>query len=417
MSTERGRFFGAIHNHLVARKVNQAIEESKKYLSTHMNDWQVMVRIADMSLQVDNIPQAVRYLRMAADQFWVEGMLQKAEALYKRISKLAPEQMQVRVRLAELHLRQGSVADAQAEFLEAVQHYIGLSNNLEAINIYRRLIETDRGKLEWQRELAKLCEQEKMTGSAVAAYLEIAETAMMQQKPAAGREALDRAYQLAPKNPLVLWRLLEMAIDEGDNEKAKSLVREFLRVEARHTEVPTHMRRSLSDGRRLASLLSLVDSMMQDAPEDVSLIIMKADVSLKRGEIESAFDLFSRALDPQFARAARDRCLPLLDQLIAVRPTFYRAHEMLVRLYNDLGQSAKAIETMSALVDAYISNELYREAADLLAELMYKDPHHRRSHTTRLSIVNTLLIKKAERVQEAEQQQQSNEAIEIELDA
>ncbi len=415
MSTERGRILGAFTNHLAARKANAAIEESKKYLSTHMNDWQTMVRIADMSLQINNVPQAVRYLRMAADQFWVDGMLPKAEALYRRISKLAPDQMAVRVRLAELHLRQGSVSNAQAEFLEAVQHYVEAGDFLEAISIYRRLIETDRSKLDWQWELAKLCEQEKMAGSAVAAYLEFAESAMSQQKTGTAISALDRAYSLAPKNPLVLWRLAEVSLDAGDSERAARMMKEFASVESRHTEVPIRMKRSLSDSKRMATMLGMAERLLQEHPDDLSLIIMKGDLYLKRGEAEKAFELFLQALDPRFAGAARERCLPLLEQLVAVQPSFYRAHEKLLILYKDLGQSAKAVDVMSLLVDAYISNEMYREAADLLNELTYKDPPRQRRHTSRLSVVNTLLMSKAERIL-VEEHQQESEAIEIELD-
>src|SRR2546429_2876366 len=62
--------------------------------------------------------QAIDYFERSAQIFVGDGFLTKAIAVYKRIAKLAPEEIRPLEKLADLYVQQGVMSEARPLFLQ-----------------------------------------------------------------------------------------------------------------------------------------------------------------------------------------------------------------------------------------------------------------------------------------------------------
>jgi len=102
---------------LVARgKLNAAIDEYRKLLAESANDTTTLNRVGDLYARLNRLDKATALFKKTADHFINEGFFVKAIAIYKKIIRLDPAQIEVYERLADLYSRQGLLNEERAYY-------------------------------------------------------------------------------------------------------------------------------------------------------------------------------------------------------------------------------------------------------------------------------------------------------------
>ncbi len=92
----------AAQKHLAQNRVPQAIAEYQQILKHEPGDQVTLMTVGDLYVRQGETFQAIDYFARLAQIFIRDGFLTKAIAIYKKIAKLAPEEMKPLERLAEL---------------------------------------------------------------------------------------------------------------------------------------------------------------------------------------------------------------------------------------------------------------------------------------------------------------------------
>src|ERR1700751_2430152 len=95
-------------------KVAQAIGEYQLILRADPKDQATLMTVGDLFARQGDMTQAIEYFERLAQVYLNDGFNSKAIAIYKKIAKLAPNELAPLERLAARHVPQGGVSDGTA---------------------------------------------------------------------------------------------------------------------------------------------------------------------------------------------------------------------------------------------------------------------------------------------------------------
>lgn len=274
----------------------------------------------------------------------------KAAALFQRVLAEDPNDVRVLLKLGDTYLKLELFTDAISTYDRVGQIYASQNSALKAITVYKRVREMIDKHVPALEEryahilprLAELYTQLGLTSDALATYDTVATKL---QKAGKEREAVDifrKVVDLDPSNPLAYLRLADAYIRVRDVDNA---VKRF----GAAAEILARLGRP-------NDALKVIERLLQHRPEP-DWARMAAEIHLNRG-------------GPDDARAALSR----LQVAYKDNPRDLSTLSLLARVFDKLGQPAKAIEVMKE------SARIAREAGKLdafnalIGELLARAP-------------------------------------------
>ena len=181
-------------------QIDNAIEEWQKLIAETPNDGNIYNTIGDLYLKKNANKEAVSAYFKAAHAFHEAGFALKTIAVYKKVIKIAPERLDACLKLAELNAERGLISNAIEDYLGIARQHIKEGNILEAINVYRKIADLDPGNTQIRLKIAELCIKEGLQSEAVEEYLRSAEVLQEQSKSSEAEEIYQRVLQIDSKN-------------------------------------------------------------------------------------------------------------------------------------------------------------------------------------------------------------------------
>src|SRR5438046_9632687 len=170
MAYNKSKYVEAAQKLLNQGKVAQAIAEYQNILKYEPRDQVTLMTIGELYIRQGETFQAIDYFERLAQIFVGDGFLTKAIAVYKRIAKLAPEEIRPLEKLADLYVQQGVMSEARPLFLQLAEIHLKNNRKPEAIGILKRLLLQERDSCRLQLRLAGLYKAMDLTCDSLRAY-------------------------------------------------------------------------------------------------------------------------------------------------------------------------------------------------------------------------------------------------------
>ncbi len=210
---------------LVSRgKIEAAIREYKKVLAENPNDTNTLNRVGDLYARIQRFDEAVDFFTQIAQQYTDEGFFVKAIAIYKKIIKLNPTQLEVYEKLAELYHKQGLVNEARTQYHVLADYYIKHENPTSAIAIYLKMAELEPENPTYHVKLAELYQQQKLTEKALQEHRIIAELMIAHGHPQEAAQVYERALDIDSSNTGFLTDAVMKLKAAGHADSARRLL-------------------------------------------------------------------------------------------------------------------------------------------------------------------------------------------------
>lgn len=313
-------------------------------------------------------PELSHWMWQEAERLQAADQLVPAAALWERVADLCDE-----------------LGD-RSRAIDANRHAVELSESPERLSVLAALHLADGNPGEAARWLERRLVHERGDGR-VRLLLQLAEVQLRAQSAAAAAEALEQAFEAAPRNPEVQRRLLQHYRDQQEPAGlARALSRTAEQVDdaalsvARATEAASIYRGVLSDHGAAVSALELAH---KGVPEQREIAIQLADAYLAverpadaRSLMESLVAQFGRRRSPEraavhwmLARALAaqgevDGALDELDTAQSLDSTNVQAVRMLAELSHTAGQLERAERAYRALLLLVRGGRPEQEQAD-----------------------------------------------------
>ena len=179
-------------------KVPQAIAEYQQILRNDGKDQATLMTVGDLYARQGDMSHAIEYFERLAQVYLNDGFNSKAIAIYKKIAKLAPNELAPLERLADLYVQQGVLSEARPLFLQIAEAHLKANHAQKAVEVLHRLLDVEPENLRVQMRLAELYNVMGQKKEAAQTYLNYAQRLLDRGEHDEAAKLVERALEVDP---------------------------------------------------------------------------------------------------------------------------------------------------------------------------------------------------------------------------
>jgi tetratricopeptide (TPR) repeat protein len=373
MAYSKSRYVEAAQKLLNQGKVPQAIAEYQQILKYEPKDQVTLMTIGELYIRQGETFQAIDYFERLAQLFVGDGFLTKAIAVYKRIAKLAPEEIRPLEKLADLYVQQGVMSEARPLFLQLAEIHLKSNRRPEAVSLLKKLLLAEPDNLRIQIRLADLYHAMGQNADAIDAYVSAAQRALARGDQGECEKLVERALKIDPKNQAAVIVKARIFSSQG---KADEAAKELEQVADLHkggeqTELLLDIYIKNSDWEQASALASRVfDADIKNFGPAQKVV----DALLQADDGEQAFALLNRIRIPMVDAGEGETAGRLLSELSARLPGRLEPLEWLVELHSNSKDSSNLPDALAQLGNALVAAKKYERAKEVFEQLVAREP-------------------------------------------
>jgi tetratricopeptide (TPR) repeat protein len=353
-------------------KVAQAIQEYQTILRGDPNDQVVLMTVGDLFVRQNSMPQAVEYFERLAQLYLNDGFNSKAIAIYKKISKLAPNETQPLEKLANLYVQQGILSEARPIFLQLAEAHLKANQTAKAVEVLRRLLEVEPDNPRVQRRLAELYIAMGQKKEAANTYLQFARYLHEHGDAAEAQKTIDAALAAEPGNSAALLLKARMLGIAGDTDGALKTLATLPDADSNSEILGLQIDICLKGGKNERAVEVVQHAALQGAEKYV-LVLRVASTLIEGDDADDALKLIDGIRESAIASGNQEHLAKVLKAVSERLQDRIEPVEWLVDLYRRMGDNNLS-EMQSQLADAYANAGQSDRAEATLNELLEREP-------------------------------------------
>src|SRR5690242_6725322 len=178
-------------------KLQSAIAEYEKVLKADPKDLTVANTVGDLYSRLGDSDKALECFKSVGDAYATQGFTVKAIAMYKKLTKLKPS-LEAVLRLAELFTQQGLFNDARAQYLQVAEEFLKTGELEQAVRIFQKTLEMDPDNVAMKMRLAEVYVRLGKKTEAWQIFVHAAESLRSRGSLGGAEEILQRMLTLDP---------------------------------------------------------------------------------------------------------------------------------------------------------------------------------------------------------------------------
>jgi tetratricopeptide (TPR) repeat protein len=379
MALNKAKVLKSAEKYVIQGKISHAIAEYLKLIKEDPTDLPLVNTLGDLYVRIGNVSEAVKCFTRLAESYDNGGFVVRAIAMYKKVSKIDPGQIQSLSRLADLYLRQGLNSDARAHYLQVADYLIKKGELENAITVYQRVVQIDpenpaaEGRI--AEALQKLGKKQEAVGSYLSAGLKSRRKGALDE--AAGY--LKRALDLDENDVQAQLAYAEVLSDLGKPTEALATLNRIplhdFKPEVLETSFSIHLKAgNTSEAEKVANQLLELDG------QYFKLFLTLAAAQMAKGDLDKAALSAGRVAELSVKHSGGKLVEAQLKSILQTNPDHIPALLELVKFHtvsNERQYLAPLLEKAGAI---YTRSDQLAEAASIyyqLVQLEPNDPVHR----------------------------------------
>ncbi|MBA4372417.1 MAG: hypothetical protein C0402_06100 [Thermodesulfovibrio sp.] len=353
-------------------QIDKAIAEWDK-LIREAPDGNTFNIIGDLYLRKGDKKGAAEYLHKSANFFRHEGFSLKALALYKKVLNINPTDTDALNALGQLSEEKGLVTDSIKYYLATAECLSKEGRKDELLEIYQKILALSPSNVLLRIKVAEIFLKEGLVSDAAGQYIAIAQTYAEKDDSQKALEFYQKALEIQPSSkPAVLGIcfLLEKAGDLADAiaqmKAAASLFPEDVNIVLKYAEL------SLAAGQGADSEGPLLHLRTVD-PGNITVRKFLGEIYLKAGQPEKAWEEYMPVIDDMVAEEKYDTAIHLLELFREVAPV--EAARRLVSLFTQTRDDDRLAAELVGLGELYQEKGLTEEAINCFREAAEVKPY------------------------------------------
>jgi tetratricopeptide (TPR) repeat protein len=359
--------------HLGQNRVPQAIGEYQQILKHEPGDQVTLMTVGDLYVRQGETFQAIDYFARLAQIFIRDGFLTKAIAIYKKIAKLAPEEMKPLERLAELYVQQGVLSEARPIFLQLAEGHLKAGRREPAAALLRKLLEAEPDNLRVQLRLAEVQLAMGQKQDAAHTLLVCAERQLVNRDPEEAVKLCERAVELAPENLLARLLMSRALSAAGRRAEAAELLESVPDLESGN-EASAQLLEIYLQEENLDRATQLSERILARNPKHYAMAAKTVMAMIELGQADNALLLMDQI---RGTMATNDDAEALAQMLNASAARFtgrIEPHEWLVELYTQINDAFHLPEALAQLGQAAAAAGHFDRARQVYEQLIERSP-------------------------------------------
>jgi pilus assembly protein FimV len=367
-------------------KLQNAIAEYEKVLKNDPKDLTVSNTIGDLYARQGDTEKAVECFKNVGDAYASQGFTVKGIAMYKKIAKLKSS-VDSSLKLAELYTQQGLFNDARAQYLQIAEDFMKAGDLEQAVRLFQKVLEMDPENVPMRIKLAEVYLKLGKKKEAWDIFSAAAEALRARGSLAAAEDLLKRMMALDPGNSYVLLLRGKSALESDDPKSAIEYLEKASDIDTHPDALRDLLKAYLQIGD-LGKAAPLAEKLV-GVHNDVECLFLLAEGSVRLGEYHQALDVYTRHADRLLATDSA-KLLATLHSMISHVREDAGALDTLLLLLNKAGDNTHVNEVTELLAHASVKDGNLTRARDLYQMLSTTEPENQMHHQNYQQMVGQL---------------------------
>src|SRR5882724_406301 len=376
MAFDKVKTLRAAERSLEMGKIPAAIKEYCKIVEGEPDDFTTLNILGDLHVRVGNHEAAISCFRRIADHYREQDFALKAIAMFRKIDRLRPSDVEIANSLADLYAQQDLVVEARAHYLVVANAHAKSGATQAGLDVLAKIANLDPQNTDVRIKLAEGYLKEGMRNEAAAAFTDAGQSLLARGALDESLEAFSRSLDLKPGDYVTLNGLLAAHSTRGTADEAAEIIARA------SSENP--------DDLKLLSMLAGAYVQAEDAAQadvatvaliekDSSAYLRLVDVArlyLGLDQVDAAVAVVARISEQMLAEREEQQLLELLNEFLTCDADNVQALRLLVRAYwwqRDVDNLKASLERMAEAAEAAGVIDEERYALTQLTRLM---PEH-----------------------------------------
>jgi len=353
-------------------KLQNAIAEYEKVLKNDDKDLTVNNTIGDLYSRLGDSEKAIECFKKVGDAYAAQGFTVKGIAMYKKITKLQPT-VDSSLKLAELYTQQGLFNDARAQYLQVAEDFMKAGDLDQAVRLFQKVLEMDPENVPMRVKLAEVYVRLGKKKEAWEIFSAAAESLRARGSLAAAEDLLKRMLVLDPGNSYVLLLRGKAALEADDPKSAIEYLEKAGDLDSHPDGLRDLLRAYLKAGDLIKS--PPIAEKLLTVHNDPEGLFLLAEGCARLGQYREGLEIYTRHADRLLATDATKLLGSLHSMITHVRDDA-AALDSLLLLLNKAGESTHVNEVTELLAHASVKDGNLARARDLYQMLATTEPQN-----------------------------------------
>ncbi|MGB0035701.1 MAG: tetratricopeptide repeat protein [Candidatus Acidiferrales bacterium] len=350
-------------------KVAQAIAEYQQILRNDGKDQATLMTVGDLFARQGDMPQAIEYFERLAQVYLNDGFNSKAIAIYKKIAKLAPNELPPLERLADLYVQQGVLSEARPLFLQIAEAHLKANKAPKAVEVLHRLLEVEPENLRVQMRLAELYNVMGQKKEAALTYLAYAQRLFDRSEFDEAQKLIDRALEVDPVNGAALLLKAKMLGAANKGAQAISILENHPEADAGNEVTHLLVDLELKSGQAQKAA-DRARKQLARGHAHFAMLYKVAESLIEGGQADEALPLLEELRGAMIEASEQEKFIQSLSRAAERLPGRIEPLEMLVDFSRHTSDPFRLNASLSQLSDAFAAQGNYQRAEEVLQELI-----------------------------------------------
>jgi tetratricopeptide (TPR) repeat protein len=376
MAVNRAKLLESADKLVRQGKLEEAIRQYMALSEDNPRDVNTINRIGDLYVRLRKNKEAIRQFMRIADFYAGDGFHLKAIAMYKKITKLDPSNIDANERLADLYAKQGLVIEARTQFLSLAEQCLRSGQKPKAIEIYQKIQSMEPDNLKARVILADLIGKEGDPAKAADGFVAAAEDLLERGLHDEALKVLVKAARTQPGRTEIHDRIA--AVLKAGDKSPQELVGT---LEAMHLASPgtAGYVEMLGDAYLKMGRVSDFQKLAKSAKSGearVAIALAEARFLVSKGDSEKAVTRLAAAAGEAIGDPGPVQGAALLEEALKIKPESAEMLEKLLDLWTTASEPKGIAAAAERLARLYCGGDEWERASRMVERIHEVAPDH-----------------------------------------
>ena len=357
-------------------KIPAAIKEYCKIVEEEPDDFTTLNIVGDLHVRVGNYPAAISCFRRIAEHYREQEFALKAIAMFRKIDRLQPNDVEIATSLADLYAQQELIVEARAHYLVVANAYAKSGDTQAGLGVLSKIADLDPHNTDIRLKLAESYIKEGMPLEATAAFTEAGKNLCARNAWDQAVAAYMRALGIDPANVPALNGLLAAHTARGTAYEAAETIAQASAANPDDLELLSMLAAAYIDADDAKHAEAATSALVTRDPSAYLRFLEVARLQLRVEGVDAAVAVVSRIVEQMLSEREDQQLLELVNELLTHDADNVQALRLLVRVHwwqRDSENLRAALDRMAEAAQAAGLVEDERYALTQLTRLAPED--------------------------------------------
>ncbi len=356
MSFDKLQAMRNAERHVLQGKIRAAIAEYKNVVANDPRDFATLNMLGDLYVKNSEKKAAVECYKAVAEHYHKQGFSQKAIAIYKKVSRIEPNSVEISAKLAELYQVKGSLSEARSHYTTLADHYRSQGKIIEALTILKQIAVLDPNDTEVFIKLAESYLQENQEDEAADAYSEAGGRLFRAARYEEASKYYLSSLELKPGSINALDGFVKVQNQLGRAGEAAKMIEDVLAKQPYNREALCLLVECHLAADNAAEAEHAVVRLVEHEPANYPRFLDLARKYLDAGDLASASRSISLCIENLLVAGQKAECHQWIDEILEKDPEQLGGLRLLARVASWERDDKSLLDALTKLNE--VSNRL-----------------------------------------------------------